>query len=61
MLELIMSYVRAYATNVAKREEGQTMVEYALLLSLIALVVALAIPGVTTAIAGLFTAIAAAL
>lgn len=42
-------------------EKGQTMVEYALLLVLIALVVAAAIPGVTTAIGNAYTSIATAL
>ena len=36
-------------------EEGQDLVEYALLIALIALVVALAIPTLTNAITGVYT------
>lgn len=43
---------------IRKQEEGQDLAEYALLLSLIALVVILAIPPVATAISNTFTAIA---
>jgi len=44
-----------------RNEEGQDLVEYALLLALIALVVALLIPTLTTAIGGVYTRIATAL
>jgi pilus assembly protein Flp/PilA len=44
-----------------REEEGQDLVEYALLLALIALVVALLIPTLTTAIGTVYTNIAAAL
>jgi pilus assembly protein Flp/PilA len=47
-----------YMMLLKKDEAGQTMVEYALILALIALVVAGAIPGLTTAVSGLFTEIA---
>ncbi len=46
---------------VGRNVAGQTMVEYALLLALIAVVVALALPALTTAITSLFGAIAASL
>ena len=47
--------------ELAGRVEGQTMVEYALLLALIAVVVAAAIPALSDAIVALFGAIADAL
>lgn len=47
--------------SMLKDEKGQTMVEYALLLVLIALVVALAIPTVTNAISTAYDNIATAL
>ncbi len=39
----------------AKREEGVTIVEYAIMLALIAIAVALAAPNVQTAVIGVFT------
>ncbi|TJX14158.1 Flp family type IVb pilin [Tissierella creatinini] len=53
MLDLIRRLV--------KEEEGQGMVEYALIIAGIALVVALAFPTVSGAITGLFSDIAAEL
>ena len=47
--------------SMLKDEKGQTMVEYALLLVLVALVVAVAVPGVTDAISAAYGRIAAAL
>jgi Flp pilus assembly pilin Flp len=45
--------------NWLQREEGQDMIEYVLLVVLIALIVAAFIPPVTTAISGAFTAVSA--
>ncbi len=39
----------------AKREQGVTIVEYAIMLALIAIAVALAAPNVQTAVIGVFT------
>ena len=42
-----------------KNQRGQGMAEYALILALIAIVVALALPGVATAIVGTFNNVVA--
>jgi Flp pilus assembly pilin Flp len=47
--------------TILKNEKGQSMVEYALLLILIAVVVAAAVPGISGAVAGAYAAIGAAL
>ncbi|RIV22838.1 Flp family type IVb pilin [Alicyclobacillaceae bacterium I2511] len=44
--------------NLKHRDEGQGMVEYALLIALIAVVVAAFIPGVTGAIGSVFSSVA---
>jgi Flp pilus assembly pilin Flp len=44
-----------------REDEGQDLVEYVLLVSLIALAVALAFPPVTAAITGVFTRVSARL
>lgn len=47
-----MNKMKMWLKSKAKCQKGQTMVEYALLVVLIALVVAVAIPSVTNAISG---------
>ncbi len=49
-------YVQLLTALQAGKERGAGMAEYALLVALIALVVALAIPGFATAVSGVFTA-----
>jgi Flp pilus assembly pilin Flp len=44
-----------------ENEEGQDLIEYALIIVLIVLVVALALPGVATAVGGVFDNISAQL
>ena len=44
-------------TRFIREDEGQDLVEYALLLALIALVVAAALPALATAITGVYTRI----
>jgi pilus assembly protein Flp/PilA len=38
MLEMIVAYARAYTAQITKREEGQALVEYALILALVSVV-----------------------
>ena len=54
-------YLYLYLKNLFADEEGQDLVEYALIIVLVALVVALTIPTLTGAISGVWTNIAAAL
>ena len=56
MLSLLKTYIAAL-----DQEEGQGMVEYALIIALVAVVVAAMIPGVTSAISGVFSSIATSL
>ena len=60
MLALIV-YLKAYLKSLIKREEGQTMAEYALILFLIAVVVMVAILALGPVIANVYNQIAAAL
>ncbi len=48
-------YLDARLSLLAKREEGVTIVEYAIMLALIAIAVALAAPNVQAAVIGVFT------
>jgi len=59
LLQLVM-LVKSYVPS-ADREEGQGMVEYALIIALIAVVVAVVLPGVGTAISAMFTALTGSL
>jgi Flp pilus assembly pilin Flp len=47
-------FLNACLRPLAKREEGVTIVEYAIMLALIAIAVALAAPNVQTAVIGVF-------
>lgn len=47
-----------FLKNFVREEEGQDLVEYALLLALITLAVAVALPGVATAITGTWDSVA---
>lgn len=58
MIRNTLTYMRAYLGRYLKNEKGQTMVEYALIIALIAIVVAAFIPDVTEAIGELFENIA---
>lgn len=50
--------MRTFIARFLREDEGQDLVEYVLLVSLIALAVAAAFPPVTTAITGVFNAVA---
>lgn len=56
----LVTLLKSYLPTV-KREAGQGMVEYALIIALIAIVVIVAIPAVATAIGDAFDTIAGAL
>lgn len=56
----LLSFLKVYFPSV-QDEEGQGMVEYALIIALVAIVIAALIPGVTTAVGGTFTDIIARL
>ena len=58
MLYLI-SYANAYLATV-KREEGQGMAEYALIIALVAIVLAASLTSLKDGIAGVFTSIVSA-
>ena len=55
----LVSYVNAYLATV-KREEGQGMAEYALIIALVAIVLAASLTSLKDGIAGVFTTIVAA-
>jgi pilus assembly protein Flp/PilA len=54
MLEMIMAYVR----TITKREEGQALVEYALILALVSIVAVAGLTVLGTSIDGALTSIA---
>ena len=56
-----MSQLVAFVNQIARNEEGQDLLEYALLVALIALVALAAVAAAGTSVSGIFTAIAGAL
>ena len=58
MLLTAMSYVSSYATRLIRREEGATLVEYGLLVALIAVVCIAAITALGTGVSGMFQQVA---
>jgi pilus assembly protein Flp/PilA len=56
-----MSKLVTFVKNLKRNEEGQDLLEYALLVALIALVAIAAVAAAGTAVDGIFTAIATAL
>jgi pilus assembly protein Flp/PilA len=57
MLEMIMAYARSYAASITQREEGQALVEYALILALVALVAIGALTALGGSVSGLLQTI----
>lgn len=57
----MINFLKAWLAATLKAEEGQTFVEYALLLVLIALAVVFAVPNITTAIINVFSKTSSAL
>jgi Flp pilus assembly pilin Flp len=61
MLEMIMAYARSFTSNIVEREEGQAMVEYALILALVSIAAIAVLLLFGPAIAGLLTTVVNAL
>jgi len=54
-------YARMLAQSITKNEEGQTLVEYALIIALVSVALVVALTGLKTSIAGVFTSIGGSL
>lgn len=57
----MMEFLRLQLARMRRDEEGVTTVEYAVMIGLVALAVALATPGISQAVIGMFTAVASAI
>ena len=57
----MMDFLRIQLARLRNEEEGVTTVEYAVMIGLVALAVALAVPGISQAVIDMFTAIANAI
>ncbi len=55
MLAQLVAYLKAHTENMLKMESGQTIVEYVLLIVLVALAVFFASPTITNAVLGVFS------
>jgi Flp pilus assembly pilin Flp len=61
MLEMIMAYARGLAATFTKREEGQALVEYALILAAVSIVALTALQLIGTNVTGILNQVAGAL
>lgn len=61
MLNNLFAYLTVIFTDVKEREEGQGMVEYALILALVSIAAIVVLPGLGAAVTGVFTDVTTAL
>ncbi len=61
LFDQFKAYVQVVWSQACEAEEGQTIVEYALLVVLVALAIAVASPNVTNAVLSVFSAASSAL
>ncbi len=61
MLNNLFAYLTVIFTDVKEREEGQGMVEYALILALVSIAAIAVLPGLGAAIVGVFTTVTGSL
>jgi pilus assembly protein Flp/PilA len=57
----LQGYFRMLVASIAKSEEGQTLVEYGLIIALVSVALIVALGTMTTALNGVFSAITSAL
>jgi Flp pilus assembly pilin Flp len=60
MLNTLIAYLTVAVMNVREREEGQTLVEYALIIALVSVLLIASLTGLKNGIAGVFTDIVGA-
>ena len=61
MLEMIMAYAQSYARSITRNEEGQALVEYALILALVSVVAIAALTLIGTNVSAILDEVGAAL
>ncbi len=61
MMSQIVPFLKAHIDRLLKQDRGQTMVEYVMLIVLVALAVFIASPSLTSAIMGVFSNTSSAL
>jgi pilus assembly protein Flp/PilA len=59
MFDTLLAYVQTFTTKLRRDDRGATMIEYGLMVALIAVIVAAAVGPLGIAIAGMFTGIIA--
>lgn len=61
MLEMIMAYAQSFSRSLTRNEEGQALVEYALILALVSVLSIAALTAVSGGINGALTTVTTAL